>query len=211
MSERRDFDQASGFGSPTSSRFDPGPGGAAASAAGGQADRPSNPAASGSPGSASGSPGPASAAPGALPATGRESVLTCAACGKKNRIRPSERGVPHCGACGKPLPWLVNATDATFDVEAKAAVTVLVDLWAPWCGPCRVVGPILEELARDFAGRLKVVKVNVDENPALAARFGAMSIPTLVVIRNGRVLDRIVGALPKSQLTIRLTPYLLRT
>lgn len=143
--------------------------------------------------------------------TGPESVLTCVACGKKNRIRPSERGVPHCGSCGAPLPWLVNATDATFDVEAKAAVTVLVDLWAPWCGPCRVVGPILEELARDFAGRLKVVKVNVDENPALAARFGAMSIPTLVVIRNGRVLDRIVGALPKSQLTIRLTPYLLRT
>ncbi|MCL6641175.1 MAG: thioredoxin [Candidatus Rokubacteria bacterium] len=137
-------------------------------------------------------------------------MLVCAGCGAKNRIRPSERGVPHCGSCGKPLPWLVNATDATFDVEAKAAVTVLVDLWAPWCGPCRVVGPILEEFARDFAGRLKVVKVNVDENPALAARFGAMSIPTLVVIRNGRVVDRIVGALPKSQLTIRLTPYLLR-
>jgi thioredoxin 2 len=167
---------------------------------------PDGPAAAGSP-----TQGPSAGAGTGPSPTGPESVLTCAACGKKNRIRPSERGVPHCGSCGTPLPWLVNATDATFDIEAKAAVTVLVDLWAPWCGPCRVVGPILEELARDFAGRLKVVKVNVDENPALAARFGAMSIPTLVVIRNGRVLDRIVGALPKSQLTIRLTPYLLRT
>lgn len=155
-----------------------------------------------------GSERPAGAGP---TAAGPESILTCSGCGKKNRIRPSEQGVPHCGSCGAPLPWLVNATEATFEVEARAAVTVLVDLWAPWCGPCRVVGPILEELARDFAGRLKVVKVNVDENPGLAARFGAMSIPTLVVIRNGRVVDRIVGALPKSQLTIRLTPYLLRT
>ncbi len=157
-----------------------------------------------------GSPASGAGPVGEATPKGPESILVCAGCGAKNRIRPSERGVPHCGSCGKPLPWLVNATDATFDVEARAAVTVLVDLWAPWCGPCRVVGPILEELARDFAGRLKVVKVNVDENPALAARFGAMSIPTLVVIRNGRVVDRIVGALPKSQLTIRLTPYLLR-
>jgi thioredoxin 2 len=168
-----------------------------------------SPTATGS-GPAGGGPASGAGPVGEATPKGPESILVCAGCGAKNRIRPSERGVPHCGSCGKPLPWLVNATDATFDVEAKAAVTVLVDLWAPWCGPCRVVGPILEELARDFAGRLKVVKVNVDENPALAARFGAMSIPTLVVIRNGRVVDRIVGALPKSQLTIRLTPYLLR-
>lgn len=142
---------------------------------------------------------------------GPESLLRCASCGKRNRIRPSERGAPHCGACGKPLPWLVSASDATFEVEARSSVAVLVDLWAPWCGPCRFVGPILEELSRDFAGRLKVVKVNVDENPALAQRFEAMSIPTLVVLRNGRVVDRIVGALPKQDLTIRLTPHLLRT
>jgi thioredoxin 2 len=187
VSERHDLHQPSGRSS--------GDGSPPATAAG--------PTAAGGPASGAGPVGEATP-------KGPESILVCAGCGAKNRIRPSERGVPHCGSCGKPLPWLVNATDATFDVEAKAAVTVLVDLWAPWCGPCRVVGPILEELARDFAGRLKVVKVNVDENPALAARFGAMSIPTLVVIRNGRVVDRIVGALPKSQLTIRLTPYLLR-
>jgi thioredoxin 2 len=144
-------------------------------------------------------------------AGGPQSILTCAACGKPNKIRPSERGAPHCGNCGKPLPWLVNATDATFDVEARASPAVLVDLWAPWCGPCRVTGPILEELAREYAGRLKVVKVNVDDNQATAQRFQAFSIPTLVVIKNGRVVDRIVGAMPKGALTIRLTPHLLRT
>jgi thioredoxin 2 len=141
---------------------------------------------------------------------GPESILVCANCGKKNRIRPSDKGAPHCGSCGKPLPWVVDATDATFDIEARSSAAVLVDLWAPWCGPCRFVSPILEELARDFAGRLKVVKVNVDENPDLARRFDAMSIPTMVVLRGGRVVDRVVGALPKSELTVRLTPYLLR-
>jgi len=143
-------------------------------------------------------------------APGPISVLACAHCGRKNRIAPAERGAPHCGACGRPLAWLVTATDATFDVEAKSSVTVLVDLWAPWCGPCRFVAPVLEELAREFAGRLKVVKVNVDENRQTQARFGAMSIPTLVVLRDGREVDRIVGALPKPQLTVQLTPHLLR-
>ena len=134
----------------------------------------------------------------------------CRSCGKKNRIRPSERGAPHCGSCGSALPWLVEATDATFDIESRSAVAVLVDLWAPWCGPCRFVAPVLEQLVGDFAGRLKVVKVNVDENPATATRFQAYSIPTLVVLRDGRVVDRIVGALPKDQLSVRLTPHLLR-
>jgi thioredoxin 2 len=145
------------------------------------------------------------------PAAGPVSMLTCAQCGKKNTIRPSERGAPHCGSCGEPLPWLVNATDDTFEVESKAAPAVIVDLWAPWCGPCRVVGPILEDLSRDYAGRLKVVKVNVDDNPVTAQRFEAFSIPTMVVIKNGRVVDRIVGAMPKGALTIRLTPYLLKS
>ena len=139
------------------------------------------------------------------------SVLTCAHCGKGNTIRPSPRGAPHCGACGKPLPWLVNATDSTFAVEADAAIAVLVDLWAPWCAPCRFVGPILEQLAREYAGRLKVAKVNVDENPVLAQRFQATSIPTLVVLRAGREVDRVVGALPKPDLTARLLPHRLRT
>ncbi|HUG47943.1 MAG TPA: thioredoxin [Candidatus Limnocylindria bacterium] len=154
------------------------------------------------------SPEPTAAQPSA---GGPVSTLACAACGKRNRIRPSPKGVPHCGSCGRPLPWLVQATDATFDVEADASAAVLVDLWAPWCGPCRFVGPILEDLSREYAGRLKVVKVNVDENPVTAQRFQAYSIPTLVVLKNGRQVDRIVGALPKGQLSVRLTPHLLRT
>ena len=144
------------------------------------------------------------------PGGGPVSILTCASCGTKNRIRPSARGVPVCASCKATLPWLVHATDDTFDVEAEASVAVVVDLWAPWCGPCRFVAPILEDLSREYAGRLKVIKVDVDENPVLARRFEAFSIPTLVVLRNGRVVDRIVGAMPKPQLAIRLTPHLLR-
>ena len=139
------------------------------------------------------------------------SILRCASCSRKNRIRPSENGAPHCGNCGLPLPWLVNATDETIDLEAKAAPAVLIDLWAPWCGPCRVVGPILEELSREHAGRLKVVKVNVDENQATAQRFQAFSIPTMVVMKDGRVVDRIVGAMPKPALMARLAPHLSRS
>ena len=156
--------------------------------------------------------GTSDAPPGgeANPSDGPVSTLVCASCGKRNRIRPAPRGVPACGSCGATLPWLVNATDTTFDQEAAASVAVLVDLWAPWCGPCRFVGPILEQLSHEYAGRIKVVKVNVDENPATAQRFQAFSIPTLVVLRDGRVVDRVVGALPKGDLTIRLTPHLLR-
>ena len=148
--------------------------------------------------------------PAETASTGPVSALTCASCGKQNRIRPSAKGVPHCGSCSATLPWVVDATDETFDLEADASVAVLVDLWAPWCAPCRYVSPIIEELARDYAGRIKVVKVNVDDNPVLAQRFQAHSIPTMIVLRGGRVMDRVVGAMPKSQLAIRLTPYLLR-
>jgi len=141
-------------------------------------------------------------------ADGPVSILVCPNCGRKNTIRPSAKGAPHCGNCGKPLPWLVSATDATFDLEAKAAPPVIVDLWAPWCGPCRFVGPILEQLAKEHAGRLKVVKVNVDENPALSQRFDARSIPTMLILKDGQVVDRVVGAMPKPQLESRLSPYL---
>jgi thioredoxin 2 len=136
------------------------------------------------------------------------STLVCANCGTPNRIGPSERGSPHCGKCGKPLAWVVNADESTFGVESRAQPTVVVDLWAPWCGPCRFVSPILDELAHAYAGRLKVIKVNVDENQGLARRFDAMSIPTLVVLRDGAVVNRIVGALPKEQLEAQITPYL---
>ena len=136
------------------------------------------------------------------------SILKCMSCGAANRIVPSPRGAPHCGTCGKPLAWLVNANEATFETEVRAAPTVVVDLWAPWCGPCRFVGPILEELSRDWAGRLKVVKVKVDENQGLALRYDARSIPTMLVMRDGEVVDRIVGALPKPDLSARLQSQL---
>jgi thioredoxin 2 len=139
---------------------------------------------------------------------GPSSTLVCASCRTPNRIGPSERGAPHCGKCGKPLAWVVDANESTFEVEARAQPTVVIDLWAPWCGPCRFVSPILDELAHEYPGRLKVVKVNVDENQGLARRFEAMSIPTLVVLRDGAVVDRIVGALPKPQLEARIKPHL---
>jgi len=160
------------------------------------------------PGAASKPSGAASARPAPVSGDGPVSILVCANCGTKNKIRPSAKGAPHCGNCGKPLPWLVNASDATFDLEARAAPPVIVDLWAPWCGPCRFVGPILEQLAKEHAGRLKVVKVNVDENPSLSQRFEARSIPTMVVLKDNQVVDRIVGAMPKPQLVARLAPWI---
>jgi thioredoxin 2 len=116
--------------------------------------------------------------------------------------------VPKCARCGAKLPWLVDAGAASFEEEARAPVPVVVDLWAPWCGPCRWIAPVLERLAERHAGRLKVVRVNVDDEPGLAARYEASSIPTLLVIRDGEQVDRIVGALPQDQLEARLARHL---
>ena len=123
-------------------------------------------------------------------------VVACPSCGKKNRVPAAAKGVPRCANCHSPLPWLTDADDADFDkVAGESPVPVLVDLWAPWCGPCRMVAPGVEQAARKLAGRLKVVKVNVDQAPAVSARFNASSIPTLVVLDHGKVVDRKVGAL----------------
>lgn len=135
-------------------------------------------------------------------------TLVCANCGTPNRIGASDRGAPHCGNCGMPLAWVVDANESTFEVETRAQPTVVLDLWAPWCGPCRFVSPILDELAHQYAGRLKVVKVNVDENQGLARRFDAMSIPTIVVMRDETVVNRIVGAAPREQLEAQIAPHL---
>jgi thioredoxin 2 len=135
-------------------------------------------------------------------------LIRCPRCEKRNRVGPIERGTPRCGSCKEPLPWVVDAGDQDFDRESSASVPVLVDLWAPWCGPCRMVSPALERLAARHAKRLKLVKVNVDESPAVAARYRATSIPTLVLLEGGRERERIVGALPEAQIEARLAPHL---
>ena len=128
------------------------------------------------------------------------SITTCVSCCARNKVPAAATGLPRCAKCKADLPWLVDATDADFDQVVATRVPVVVDLWAPWCGPCRMVSPVLERLAKAKAGRLKVVKVNVDHNRALQARFEAMSIPTLVLIRDGKEVSRQVGALPAQQL-----------
>jgi len=99
----------------------------------------------------------------------------------------------------------VTVTDATFATEVeRSPLPVLVDAWAPWCAPCRMIAPVMEELATELAGRVRVAKLNVDENPATAARFGVQSIPTLLVLRGGREVDRMIGVQPKGEIVSRL-------
>jgi len=96
---------------------------------------------------------------------------------------------------------VAHVTDSNFELEVmKSSTPVLVDFWAPWCGPCRDIAPIVEELAEDYAGRLKVVKVNVDDNPQAPARFGVRGIPNLIIVKNGQVAEQIVGRVPKRDL-----------
>jgi thioredoxin 2 len=110
-------------------------------------------------------------------------------------------GTPRCGKCHQPLPWITDADDITFRDVAEAAKTpVLVDLWAPWCGPCRMISPALEQIARELAGRVKLVKVNVDASPQVSRRFDAQAIPTLLLLRDGQVTARQTGAVPLAAL-----------
>jgi thioredoxin 2 len=137
--------------------------------------------------------------------------LRCPACGATNRL-PVEnlaRGLKaRCGRCKAELRVStapVNVTDSTFAAEVERwPAPVLLDLWAPWCGPCRMVAPMIEQLAAEWAGRVRVAKLNVDENPATAARFGAQSIPTILVLKNGREVDRMIGVQPKEEIERRL-------
>jgi thioredoxin 2 len=124
-------------------------------------------------------------------------VVSCPSCGANNRVPATSSGKPTCGKCQADLPWLVDATDADFAQVTDTSRLVLVDLWAPWCGPCRMVAPILEKLSREFAGSLKVVKVNVDGSPAISQRFNASSIPMLVFLRDDAVVDTVIGAQPE--------------
>lgn len=138
-------------------------------------------------------------------------LIRCTNCGANNRVppeKPQSGIVPVCGRCKKPLsmrPQALVVTDATFGDEVeRSPLPVLVDMWAPWCGPCRAVTPIVDDMAAEFAGRLRVAKLNVDENPATSNRFRIQSIPALLVFRDGREVDRIIGAQPKAEILRRV-------
>jgi len=136
-------------------------------------------------------------------------LIRCSSCGANNRV-PAEKlqagAQPVCGRCKAPLsagPTIL--TDATFREEIeRSPLPILVDMWAPWCGPCRYLAPVVEELAAELAGRVRVAKMNIDENPATATRYGVQSIPTLLLMKGGREVDRIVGAQPKEAILRRV-------
>ncbi len=141
-------------------------------------------------------------------------LVGCPACGATNRVpgdKVAQGLAPVCGKCktalpvGKPQP----VTDATFAEEVeRSPLPVLVDAWAPWCGPCHMIAPVVDQLASELAGRVRVVKLNVDDNPRTAARFDLRSIPTLLVLKGGREVDRLVGVQPKQEIARRLEQIL---
>ena len=138
-------------------------------------------------------------------------MIRCPVCGATNRVprEKVEQGLrPKCGRCKNVLPIELKpltVTDATFAADVEGSqLPVLVDAWAVWCGPCRMIEPIVDELANEMVGRARIAKLNVDENPIAASRFGLRSIPTLLVIKGGQEVDRILGAQPKMEILKRL-------
>lgn len=143
-------------------------------------------------------------------------VVVCSKCGVKNRVEESRLGKSEakCGRCGATLSTTtgqqdakpVYITDQTFESEVMqtSGRPVLVDCWAPWCGPCRMIAPVLDQLAAESQGRYRITKLNVDENPQTSARFRISSIPTLLIFKDGKLIDRLIGAQPKQAIAERL-------
>ena len=143
-------------------------------------------------------------------------VVVCSKCGVKNRVDESKVATSDatCGRCGAKLEAYASGasakpvviTDQTFEQEVMQAKgrPVLVDCWAPWCGPCRLISPILDELAAESQGRYRIAKLNVDENPQTSSQFRIASIPTLLIFKNGQLVDRIIGVQSKQAIAERL-------
>jgi thioredoxin 2 len=139
-------------------------------------------------------------------------IIKCPECGANNRVSPNADKQAVCGKCRNPLPEFsaqpVIITDGNFsETVGKSPLPVLLDLWAAWCGPCRLIAPIIDELARELAGKVLIGKLNVDDNQMTAARFGVQSIPTLLILKNGREVERIVGAQSKQAILNKLSSY----
>lgn len=161
------------------------------------------------------------ATPAAMVYQRRMAVVTCPNCGARNRVDETRasRLQPVCGKCGQKLPVGTSAeaspahpitvTDTSLAEElARAgARPVLVDAWAPWCQPCRMIAPVMDQLAAEAGGRYVVAKLNVDENPGTASRFRIDGIPALLIFKNGQLVDKIVGLQPKQTITARLAAH----
>lgn len=136
-------------------------------------------------------------------------LITCPSCGVTNRVPEDAVGKTfRCGRCKTPLSTarapLTITSDNFAELVERSPVPVLLDLWADWCGPCRILAPTITQLAGELDGRVRVGKLNIDEHPAIADRFGVRSIPTLLILHGGREVDRLVGVQPKAEILRRV-------